>query len=209
MRGGAFKPRTSPYAFQGLGEEGLKYMKIAAEKYHLVTVSEIMDASQIEAAEDYVDIFQIGTRNMQNFHLLKEIGKAGKPVFLKRGFSATYVDFLMAAEYILAQGNPNVILCERGIRTHETYSRNTLDIAAVPILKELSHLPVFVDPSHGVGIRKMVPPMAKAAVAAGCDGLMIEVHPHPDEAVSDKDQTLNPMEFQKLMAEVNKIRAVN
>lgn len=199
LRGGAFKPRTSPYSFQGLGEEGLKYMKRAADHFGLLTVSEVMDGEDVELIASYIDILQIGARNMQNFSLLKKLGSVQNPILLKRGPSATYQDFLMAAEYILSAGNSQVILCERGIRTYETHSRNTLDLAAVPILKDLSHLPIIVDPSHGTGLRKMVPPMAKAAVIAGADGLMIETHPHPELAFSDKEQTIGPSEFEALM----------
>ncbi len=199
LRGGAFKPRTSPYDFQGLGEIGLKYMQAAAKNHQLLSVSEVMDTKDIDLVAEYVDILQIGARNMQNFSLLKQIGKAGKPILLKRGLSATYLDFLMAAEYILQTGNPNVILCERGIRTFETHARNTLDIAAVPILHELSHLPVIIDPSHGTGIRSIVPPMAYAALAAGADGIMVEVHPEPDEAISDAKQTISPKMFAEMM----------
>lgn len=210
LRGGAFKPRTSPYDFQGLGETGLKYMKSAAEKNNLITVSEVMDTQDIDLLASYVDILQIGARNMQNFSLLKQIGKTNKPILLKRGLSATYNDFLMAAEYILQTGNPNVILCERGIRTFETYARNTLDIAAVPILHELSHLPIIIDPSHGTGIRKMVPPMAYAAVAAGADGIMVEVHPEPEKALSDANQTITPETFDQMMKTLRVIgQAVN
>ncbi|MCH9631615.1 MAG: Phospho-2-dehydro-3-deoxyheptonate aldolase [Chlamydiia bacterium] len=205
LRGGAYKPRTSPYSFQGLGEEGMKFMKEAADKYNLVTISEVMEPDQIPLLSEYVDILQVGTRNMQNFSLLKHLGKIKNPIFLKRGLSATYQDFLMSAEYILGHGNPNVILCERGIRTYETHTRNTLDIAAVPILQELSHLPVIVDPSHAAGIRKMVRPLSKAAVAAGADGLMIEMHPNPDEAFSDKDQTIDFDEFAKVIKELKPI----
>ncbi|MCY3974021.1 MAG: 3-deoxy-7-phosphoheptulonate synthase [Simkaniaceae bacterium] len=205
LRGGAFKPRTSPYSFQGLGEEGLKLMKEVAEKYDLITVSEVMDGEQIEMMSDYVDVLQIGARNMQNFTLLKKLGKTGCAIFLKRGLSATYQDLLMSAEYILDKGNPNVMLCERGVRTFETHSRNTLDIAAVPILHELTHLPVFVDPSHGTGIRSMVPPMAYAAVAAGADGVMVEVHPTPDRAMSDKQQTIGPELFSEMMCKIRTI----
>lgn len=199
LRGGAFKPRTSPYSFQGLGEEGLRYLQKAGEKYNMATITEVMDGDQIDLVASYCDIIQIGARNMQNFSLLKKLGKVKNPIMLKRGLSATYLDLLMSAEYILSSGNPNVILCERGIRTYETYSRNTLDLAAVPILHELSHLPVIVDPSHGTGIRKLVEPMALAAIAAGADGLMIEVHPEPDKAFSDKEQTLNAVQFAHLM----------
>lgn len=205
LRGGAFKPRTSPYDFQGLGEPGLQYMQAAARKNNLLSVSEVMDTQQIDLLASYVDILQIGARNMQNFSLLKEVGKAGKPVLLKRGLSATYMDFLMAAEYILQTGNPNVILCERGIRTFETYARNTLDIAAVPILRELSHLPVIIDPSHGTGLREVVPAMAYAAIAAGCDGIMVEVHPHPEKSVSDARQTISPTTFAGMMKTVRSL----
>jgi len=199
LRGGAFKPRTSPYAFQGLEEKGLQYMREAAEKYNLITISEVMDGDQIDLIADYVDILQIGARNMQNFTLLKKLGKCERAIFLKRGLSATYKDLLMSAEYILDKGNPNVMLCERGIRTYETYSRNTLDLAAIPILQDLTHLPIIADPSHGTGIRKMVPPMARAAVAAGADGIMVEVHPEPDKALSDKEQTISPATFKEMM----------
>ncbi len=206
LRGGAFKPRTSPYDFQGLGETGLRYLQAAAKEHHLLCVSEVMDTQEIDLVANYVDILQIGARNMQNFSLLKQVGKAGKPVLLKRGMSATYMDFLMAAEYILQAGNPNVILCERGIRTFETYARNTLDIAAAPILQELSHLPVVIDPSHGVGLRSVVPPMVYAAIAAGCDGIMVEVHPHPDLALSDSKQTISPQTFAEMMTVAHRIR---
>jgi 3-deoxy-7-phosphoheptulonate synthase len=208
LRGGAFKPRTSPYAFQGLGEVGLQYLQKAGEAYGLLTVSEVMDTDQIELVAAYSDILQIGARNMQNFSLLKKLGAVKNPILLKRGLSATYQDLLMSAEYILSAGNPNVILCERGIRTYETYSRNTLDLAAVPILQELSHLPIIVDPSHGTGIRKMVPPMAKAAVAAGADGLMIEIHPVPDKAFSDADQTLNFEQFSEMMQALKQLAPI-
>jgi len=205
LRGGAFKPRTSPYAFQGLEEKGLQYMKEAAEKYNLVTISEVMDGDQIELMSEYVDILQIGARNMQNFTLLKKLGNTKCAIFLKRGLSATYQDLLMSAEYVLDKGNANVMLCERGIRTFETYSRNTLDLAAVPILKDLTHLPIIVDPSHGTGIRKMVCPMALAGVAAGADGLMVEMHPEPDKAVSDKQQTISPEAFRDMMQKLRTI----
>jgi 3-deoxy-7-phosphoheptulonate synthase len=208
LRGGAFKPRTSPYAFQGLGEEGLRYLHDAADEYGLLTVSEVMDAEQLELVAQYVDILQIGARNMQNFSLLKKLGQVKNPILLKRGMSATYQDVLMSAEYILNAGNPNVILCERGIRTFETHSRNTLDLAAVPILQELSHLPIIVDPSHGTGIRNMVSPMARAGIAAGSDGLMIEIHPDPDRAFSDADQTLNFEQFSELMASLKQLAPI-
>jgi len=202
LRGGAFKPRTSPYSFQGLGEEGLIFLQKAAAEYGLLTISEVMDTADIELLTQYADILQVGARNMQNFSLLKRLGQCKKPVFLKRGMSATYKDLLMAAEYILSSGNEQVILCERGIRTFEDYTRNTMDIAAIPILKELSHLPVFADPSHGTGLRNMVLPMSCAAVAAGADGLMIEVHPNPDKAYSDAEQTIGPEAFAILMKKV-------
>lgn len=205
LRGGAFKPRTSPYDFQGLGEAGLQYMQSAAKENNLLSVSEVMDTQDIDLVAKYVDILQIGARNMQNFSLLKQVGKAGKPILLKRGLSATYMDFLMAAEYILQTGNPNVILCERGIRTFETYARNTLDIAAIPILNELSHLPIIIDPSHGTGIRSAVPPMAYAAIAAGADGIMVEVHPEPDKAMSDSKQTISPQTFAEMMRVLHRI----
>ncbi len=208
LRGGAFKPRTSPYAFQGLGEQGLQFLQKAASAYGLLSVSEVMDTDQIELVASYSDILQVGARNMQNFSLLKKLGNIKNPILLKRGLSATYQDLLMSAEYILSAGNPNVILCERGIRTYETYSRNTLDLAAVPILQELSHLPIIVDPSHGTGLRKMVPPMAKAAIAAGADGLMIEIHPIPDKAFSDADQTLSFEGFVAMMHAIKQLAPV-
>jgi len=206
LRGGAFKPRTSPYDFQGLGEDGLRYMHDAGKTYNLQTISEVMSVQQVELVAKYVDILQVGARNMQNFDLLKAVGQIKKPILLKRGFSATYEDLLMAAEYILSSGNPNIILCERGIRTFETYTRNTLDIAAVPVLHELSHLPIIVDPSHGTGKRSLVAPMAKAAVAAGADGIMVEVHPNPDESLSDAKQTIDPESFAKLMMSLIEIK---
>jgi 3-deoxy-7-phosphoheptulonate synthase len=199
LRGGAFKPRTSPYSFQGLGEEGLILLREAADAHGLITVSEVMDTVNLDRVAQHVDILQVGARNMQNFSLLKALGELDKPVLLKRGMSATYKDLLMAAEYLLSGGNERVILCERGIRTFESYARNTLDIAAVPILHELSHLPVIVDPSHGTGLRRMVAPLARAAVAAGADGLMIEVHPDPDRSVSDAEQTISLEAFEELM----------
>ncbi len=205
LRGGAFKPRTSPYEFQGLEEEGLQILQKAAEPYQLVTVSEVMDASQIDLVSRYIDILQVGARNMHNFSLLKKLGRVKNPILLKRGFAATYQDLLMAAEYIMSAGNPNVILCERGIRTFETYTRNTLDLNAVPALKELTHLPVLVDPSHGTGIRSMVLPMARAAIAAGADGVAVEMHPDPDRAFTDAAQTIGPKLFEKMMKEINLI----
>lgn len=206
LRGGAFKGRTSPYEFQGLGEEGLQLLRNAGEKYNLVTVSEVMDASQINLVANYIDILQIGARNMHNFYLLKEVGRVKNPILLKRGFAATYQDLLLAAEYIMSAGNHNVILCERGIRTFETYTRNTLDLNAIPALKELTHLPVIVDPSHGTGHRSMVLPMARAAVAAGADGIMVEMHLHPDKALTDAAQTIGPKLFVKMMKELKAIR---
>lgn len=202
LRGGAFKPRTSPYEFQGMKEKGLQLLHQAGREYGLVTISEVMEISQIPLFVDYVDILQVGARNMQNFNLLKELGKLKKPILLKRGFSATYQDLLMAAEYILSEGNPHVILCERGIRTFETHTRNTLDLNAVPVLREMTHLPIMVDPSHGTGIRSLVAPMAKASLAAGADGLIMEMHPHPDQAVSDAQQTLSFKSFAKLLHEL-------
>ncbi len=202
LRGGAFKPRSSPYDFQGLQEEGLKFMQKAGQDHGLVTVSEVMEISQIPLLLEYVDVLQVGARNMQNFSLLKELGKLKIPILLKRGFSATYQDLLMSAEYILSEGNPHVILCERGIRTFEVHTRNTLDLNAVPVLKELTHLPIVVDPSHGTGIRSLVSPMAKASLAAGADGLMMEIHPHPDLSVSDAAQTLSLEAFAELMKEL-------
>ena len=205
LRGGAFKPRTSPYDFQGLGEEGLKYMKQVGKECDLATVSEVMDPRDVELMDRYVDIFQIGARNMQNFSLLKEVGMTQKPVLLKRGLSATINDLLMSAEYILAKGNFNVMLCERGIRTFETATRNTLDINAVPVVKQKSHLPMIVDPSHGTGRWGLVGSIAKAAVAAGCDGLMIEVHENPEEAFSDGAQSLVPENFSELVVQLKKV----
>ncbi len=202
LRGGAFKPRTSPYSFQGLGVEGLKYLKEAKEKTGLPIISEIMDPRDMDVMLEYVDILQIGTRNMQNFKLLVEVGSVDKPVLLKRGMSATIKELLMAAEYILSRGNEKVILCERGIRTFETATRNTLDLSAVPLLKSLSHLPVAVDPSHGVGKRELVAPMAAAAVAAGADLLLIEVHTNPEEALSDGEQSLTPEQFSEMMKNI-------
>jgi len=207
LRGGAFKPRTTPYSFQGLGRKGVLMLEKAAKKHGLVSISEVMDVRDVEYIGNHIDIIQIGARNMQNFDLLKEAGKNKKPVMLKRGMSATIKEFLLAAEYILAQGNQNVILCERGIRTFEDETRNTLCIATVPIVKELSHLPIIVDPSHGTGKPSLIPPMARAAIAAGADGLMIEVHPNPGVALSDADQALTLQDFQNLMEEIRPIVA--
>ncbi|MGC2063785.1 MAG: 3-deoxy-7-phosphoheptulonate synthase [Thermodesulfovibrionales bacterium] len=205
LRGGAYKPRTSPYAFQGLGEEGLKYLTEAREKTGLPIVTEIMDPRDLEVITKYADIIQIGARNMQNFRLLLEVGSSSKPILLKRGLASTITEWLMSAEYIMSRGNHNVMLCERGIRTFETATRNTLDLSAVPVLKQLTHLPVVVDPSHGVGKRDLVAPMAKAAIAAGADALMIEVHTNPEEAMSDGDQSLKPEQFEKLMRELKPV----
>jgi len=205
IRGGAFKPRSSPYSFQGLGEEGLKVMRRAADKNGLLVVSEVMDQTQIPLVAQYSDILQVGTRNMQNFNLLRELGRQRKPVLLKRGISATIEELLLSAEYILSGGNYDVILCERGIRTFETYTRNTMDISAIPVVKKLSHLPIIADPSHGTGRRDKVAPMARAAVAAGADGLLIEVHPDPDHALSDGAQSLRPEQFEELMGQLRMI----
>lgn len=205
LRGGAFKPRTSPYDFQGMGEDGLKIMKEVSEQTGLATITEIMDTRQVEVVNRYVDIYQIGARNMQNFALLREVGKTQKPVVLKRGMSATMKEWLMSGEYIMSEGNPNVIFCERGIRTFETETRNTLDINAVPLIKEKSHLPVIVDPSHAGGRRGLVASASRAAIAAGADGLMIEVHPDPEEAKSDGAQSLLPENFYTLMEELRPI----
>src|SRR5579862_2520054 len=202
LRGGAFKPRSSPYTFQGLGEEALKLMRQAGEKYGLLVISEVMEISQIAVMKHYVDILQVGARNMQNFNLLRELGKARKPVLLKRGIAATLEELLLSAEYIMAGGNYEVILCERGIRTFETYTRNTMDISAIPIIHKLSHLPMTADPSHGTGRRDKVAPMARAALAAGCDALLIEVHHDADHALSDGAQSLYPEQFRQLMNEL-------
>ena len=205
LRGGAFKPRTSPYDFQGLEEEGLQMLRTAGDETGLKVVTEIVNLNDIELICKYADVLQIGARNMQNFQLLKEVGKVRKPVLLKRGLSATINEWLNAAEYIMSEGNESVIFCERGIRTYETFTRNTLDLSAVAAIKELSHLPIIVDPSHGTGRWQMVCPMARAAIAAGADGLMVEVHPHPEVALSDGDQSLRPENFKHLMEEVNRI----
>ncbi|MFZ5643421.1 MAG: 3-deoxy-7-phosphoheptulonate synthase [Bacillota bacterium] len=205
LRGGAFKPRTSPYSFQGLEEEGLKILSEAAREFGLATVTEIIDLQSLEKSLKYVDMVQIGARNMQNFRLLQAVGRAGHPVLLKRGLSATVEEWLMAAEYIASEGNAKIILCERGIRTFESYTRNTLDLSAVPLVKGLSHLPVVVDPSHATGIRTLVGPMSLAAVAAGADGLLIEVHPDPQRALCDGKQSLSPEEFSKMAAELKAV----
>jgi 3-deoxy-7-phosphoheptulonate synthase len=202
LRGGAYKPRSSPYSFQGMGEKALKLLRDAADKHGLLVVSEVMDASQLSVMLPMVDVLQVGARNMQNYYLLRALGEVTKPVLLKRGMSATIEELLLSAEYIMAGGNHNVILCERGIRTFETYTRNTLDIAAIPIIKKLSHLPIVADPSHGTGLRDKVAPMARAAVAAGADGLLIEVHNDPEHALSDGAQSLYPDQFTQLMAEL-------
>ena len=208
LRGGAFKPRTSPYDFQGLAEDGLRMLRQVADEEGLKVVTEIVDKDDIPVVGQYADVYQVGARNMQNFQLLKALGKTDTPVMLKRGLSATISEWLNAAEYIMAGGNERVILCERGIRTYETFTRNTLDLSAVAAVKELSHLPVIVDPSHGTGRWQMVQPMARAAVATGCDGLIIEVHPHPEVALSDGDQSLTPKNFNQLMDELGRIAAV-
>jgi 3-deoxy-7-phosphoheptulonate synthase len=202
LRGGAFKPRSSPYSFQGLGEAGLRMLRAAADRHDLKLVTEVMEIAQIELVESYADILQIGARNMQNYSLLRELGKSRKPVLLKRGISATIEEWLLSAEYVLAGGNTGVILCERGIRTFESYTRNTLDISAIPVVQKLSHLPVIADPSHGTGRRDKVAAMARAAVAAGADGLIIEVHCDPDHARSDGAQSMFPTQFEQLMAEL-------
>jgi 3-deoxy-7-phosphoheptulonate synthase len=205
LRGGAFKPRTSPYSFHGLEEQGLIMLAEARERTGLRIVTEVMDSRTVELVARYADILQIGTRNMQNFFLLREVARAGKPILLKRGSSATIEEWLLAAEYILAEGNRDVILCERGIRTFEDYTRNTLDLTAVPVIKYLSHLPVIVDPSHAIGKWRFVEPMSRAAIAAGADGLLVEVHPNPAEALCDGPQSLNPENFRALMRQLNGI----
>src|SRR5213594_3070166 len=205
LRGGAFKPRTSPYSFQGLGLEALKLVREAGDRFHMLVISEVMEISQIPLMLPYVDILQVGARNMQNFNLLRELGKVKKPVLLKRGIAATLEELLLSAEYIMAGGNYDVILCERGIRTFETYTRNTLDVSAIPIIKKLSHLPMTSDPSHGTGLRDKVPPMARASLAAGADALLIEVHHDPDKALSDGAQSLYPDQFAQLMDELRMI----
>ena len=208
LRGGAFKPRTSPYDFQGLAREGLEMLKAAGAQTGLKVVTEIVDMNALDLISQYADVLQIGARNMQNFELLKAVGRSQKPVLLKRGMSATISEWLNAAEYILSEGNYNVILCERGIRTYETFTRNTLDLSAVAAVKELSHLPIIVDPSHGTGRWQMVRPMARAAIATGADGLMIEVHPHPEIALSDGDQSLTPENFSLVMEDVQNMMQV-
>jgi 3-deoxy-7-phosphoheptulonate synthase len=205
IRGGAFKPRSSPYAFQGKGQEGLRLLRDAADRHGLLVVSEVMDQTQIPLVAEYADILQVGARNMQNFTLLRELGRQSRPVLLKRGIAATIEELLLSAEYILAGGNYNVILCERGIRTFETYTRNTMDISAIPVVKHLSHLPIVGDPSHGTGRRDKVSAMARAAVAAGSDGLLIEVHPDPERALSDGAQSLFPEQFEELMGQLRLI----
>jgi 3-deoxy-7-phosphoheptulonate synthase len=202
LRGGAFKPRSSPYSFQGLGEQGLRMLRAAADRHNMKLITEVMDISQLELIEKYAHILQVGARNMQNYTLLRELGRARMPVLLKRGISATIEEWLLSAEYILAGGNMNVMLCERGIRTFESYTRNTFDISAIPVIQKLSHLPILADPSHGTGRRDQVAPMARAAVAAGADGLLIEVHCDPDHALSDGAQSLHPPQFDRLMAEL-------
>ena len=208
LRGGAFKPRSSPYTFQGLGVEALKLMREAADAHGLLVISEVMEISQIELMMPYIDIFQVGARNMQNFNLLREVGKIRKPVLMKRGIAATIEETLLSAEYIMSGGNYDVILCERGIRTFETYTRNTMDISAIPVVKKLSHLPMVGDPSHGVGIRDLVPPMALASVAAGADGLLMEMHPNPDKAMSDGAQSMYPEQLEKLVAQLRLIAPI-
>ncbi len=205
LRGGAFKPRTSPYSFQGMGPKGLELLRRSADKHNLLVVSEIMDPAQLPLMLEYVDVLQVGARNMQNYNLLKDLGKAPKPILLKRGIAATIEELLLSAEYIMSGGNYNVILCERGIRTFESYTRNTLDISAIPVIHKLSHLPIVVDPSHGTGRRDKVPPMARAALAAGADGLLVEVHNEPEKALSDGAQSLYPNQFEELMKELRMI----
>jgi len=205
MRGGAYKPRSSPYSFQGMGLEGLKLLREAGDKYNMLVISEVMEISQIEIMLPYIDIFQVGARNMQNFNLLRELGKVRKPVLLKRGIAATLEELLLSGEYVMSGGNYEVIFCERGIRTFETYTRNTLDVSAIPIIKKLSHLPMTSDPSHGTGLRDKVPPMACASLAAGADALLMEVHHNPDKALSDGAQSLYPEQFAKLMDQLRMI----
>ncbi len=208
LRGGAYKPRSSPYSFQGMGLEGLKLLREVADATGLLVITEVMEISQIEPMVPYIDCFQVGARNMQNFNLLRELGHVRTPVLMKRGISATIEEVLLSAEYILSGGNYDLMLCERGIRTYETYTRNTMDISAIPVLKKLTHLPVLADPSHGVGIRDLVPPMALAAVAAGADGLLMEMHPNPDKAMSDGAQSLYPQQLTELVAQLRKLAPV-
>ena len=208
LRGGAYKPRSSPYSFQGMGVEGLKLLREVADETGLLVITEVMEISQIEVMLPYIDCFQVGARNMQNFNLLRELGHVRKPILMKRGISATIEEVLLSAEYILSGGNYDLILCERGIRTYETYTRNTMDISAIPVLKKLTHLPVFGDPSHGVGIRDLVPPMALASVAAGADGLLMEMHPNPDKAMSDGAQSLYPQQLEDLIAKLRQLAPV-
>jgi len=208
LRGGAYKPRSSPYSFQGMGVEGLKLLREVADQTGLLVITEVMEISQIEVMLPYIDCFQVGARNMQNFNLLRELGHVRKPVLLKRGIAATIEEVLLSAEYILSGGNYDLILCERGIRTFETYTRNTMDISAIPVLKKLTHLPVFGDPSHGVGIRDLVPPLALASVAAGADGLLMEMHPNPDKAMSDGAQSLRPEQLDALVAQLRKLAPI-
>ncbi len=205
LRGGAFKPRTSPYSFQGMGKEGLELLKEAKHLLHMPVVTEIMDTRDIDLIADYTDLFQVGARNMQNFSLLKELGSTNKPILLKRGLSATIKELLMSAEYIASKGNEKIILCERGIRTFETETRNTLDLNAIPVIKKLTHLPVIVDPSHGTGRRDIVATMSMAAIAAGADGIIVEVHEHPDKALSDGEQSLTPDEFKQMVKAIGRI----
>jgi 3-deoxy-7-phosphoheptulonate synthase len=208
LRGGAFKPRSSPYSFQGMGLEGLKLLRDVSNETGLLVITEVMEISQIEVMLPYIDCFQVGARNMQNFNLLRELGYVRKPVLMKRGIAATIEEVLLSAEYILSGGNYDLMLCERGIRTFETYTRNTMDVSAIPVLKKLTHLPVFGDPSHGVGKRDLVPPMALASVAAGADGLLMEMHPNPDKAMSDGAQSLFPEQLEKLVAQLRQLAPV-
>lgn len=208
LRGGAFKPRTSPYSFQGMGEEGLKILREVADKYDMLVASEIMEISQISVITKYVDLLQVGARNMQNFNLLRELGYVNKPIILKRGLSATIEEWLMSAEYIMAGGNKEVILCERGIRTFEKATRNTLDISAIPVIKKISHLPIIADPSHATGLRDKVLPLSRAILAAGADGLMVEVHNNPEKALCDGAQSLYPNQFESLMGELKQIASI-
>lgn len=207
LRGGAYKPRTAPYSFQGLREKGLKMIREAADRYNMAVITEVLDTRDVEKVANHADILQIGARNMQNFELLKEVGKSHKPVFLKRGMSATVNEFLLAAEYIVSSGNPNVMLCERGIRTFETATRNTLSLATVPLIKEMSHLPIIVDPTHATGKKSLIEPMIKAAIAAGADGFMVEVHPQPEKALCDAKQQITPDEFEAMLERVKPVAA--